>query len=93
MQKTEYTYHHEDLKTELLEAGIKLVSEEGFQSFSLRKLALECKVSHQAPYSHFENKEKFLEEMQKYITERFSQELQKTSSSCKNEKPRYDTSL
>lgn len=88
MQKTEYAYHHEDLKTELLEAGIKLVSEEGFQSFSLRKLALECKVSHQAPYSHFENKEKFLEEMQKYITERFSQELQKTiDSSTKSTNP------
>ena len=29
MQKQESTYHHEDLKSELLEAGIKLVSEEG----------------------------------------------------------------
>ena len=82
MQKEESTYHHEDLKSELLEAGIRLVSEEGFQAFSLRKLALECNVSHQAPYSHFENKEKFLEEMQKYITEKFSAELQKTITAC-----------
>ena len=78
MQKTESSYHHEDLKSELLEEGIRLVSEEGFQSFSLRKLALACNVSHQAPYSHFENKEKFLEEMQKYITRKFSSELEKT---------------
>ena len=82
MQKQESTYHHEDLKAELLEAGIKLVSEEGFQTFSLRKLAVECNVSHQAPYSHFENKEKFLEEMQKYITEKFSAELFKFSKTC-----------
>ena len=78
MQKTESSYHHEDLKKELLEEGIRLVSEEGFQSFSLRKLALACNVSHQAPYSHFENKEKFLEEMQKYITRKFLSELEKT---------------
>ena len=88
MQKQESIYHHEDLKAELLEAGIKLVSEEGFQTFSLRKLAVECNVSHQAPYSHFENKEKFLEEMQKYITEKFSAELQKTiATSSKKANP------
>lgn len=82
MKNNQDTYHHEDLKTELLETGIKLVSEEGFESFSLRKLAVECKVSHQAPYSHFENKEKFLEAMQNYITQKFSFELQNTVSAC-----------
>lgn len=88
MQKTESSYHHEDLKTELLEAGIRLVSEGGSQNFSLRKLAVECNVSHQAPYSHFENKEKFLEEMQKYITRKFSSELEKTiASSSKKSNP------
>lgn len=80
MQKN--TYHHEDLKTELLESGIKLVSEEGTQNFSLRKLAVVCNVSHQAPYSHFENKEKFLEAMQNYITQKFSEELQNALKNC-----------
>lgn len=54
MQENE-SYHHEDLKTELLEAGIKLILEEETQSSSLRKLAVKCNVSHQAPYSHFSN--------------------------------------
>ena len=82
MKKAENKYHHENLKAELIECGIKLVSEEGAQSFSLRKLSAECNVSHQARYSHFKNKEEFLEKMQKYITEKFSIELKKTVDEC-----------
>lgn len=71
-------YHHEDLRSELLEAGISLVARDGIQSCSLRKVAAECKVSHGAPYSHFKNKEELLKAMQSYITELFSATLEKT---------------
>jgi AcrR family transcriptional regulator len=59
---------HIDLKTELIKAGIKVISEEGIDHFSLRQVASICHVSHAAPYKHFANKEDLLhaiiEEMQ-----------------------------
>ena len=51
------SYHHEDLKTELIKKGLKLLDEEGYDKFSLRKVAKACGVSHTAPYRHFNSKE------------------------------------
>lgn len=45
---------------------IKLVNTEGLHSFSLRKVATACGVSHAAPYSHFQSKEELLDAMQQY---------------------------
>ena len=67
----------EQLKA-LIEAGIQLVSTEGVNAFSLRKVAAACGVSHAAPYSHFQNKEELLEAMQLFITDRFSKQLEST---------------
>jgi len=77
------TYHHKNLKNDLIEAGIALVAKEGVEGFSLRKVASACKVTHAAPYSHFANKELLLEEMQNYITKNFSEELENTIAKCK----------
>jgi AcrR family transcriptional regulator len=49
-------YHHGDLKTALIEAAKKLLSEKGIEALSLRTLASEVGVSHMAPYAHFKNK-------------------------------------
>lgn len=54
------TYHHGDLRTSLIEAGLRLLNEEGYENFSLRKVAKLCKVSHTAPYRHFENKDELV---------------------------------
>ena len=51
------SYHHGDLKTELISAGLKLLAEEGYAGFSLRKVAKACGVSQTAPYRHFEDKD------------------------------------
>jgi AcrR family transcriptional regulator len=51
------SYHHGDLKAELISAGLKLLSEEGYAGFSLRKVARACGVSQTAPYRHFEDKD------------------------------------
>ena len=72
------TYHHNDLKKELIEKGIELVKTEGIKSFSLRKVAAGCGVSHAAPYSHFQNKEELLNAMQDHITNEFSNMLRDT---------------
>jgi AcrR family transcriptional regulator len=69
-------YHHGNLKNELLEAGIDLINKEGENSFSLRKVAALCGVSHAAPYSHFQNKEDLLKEMQAYVTAQFMEALE-----------------
>lgn len=75
MNKSNLPYHRKDLKNLLIEKGIEIVNTDGIQSFSLRKAAAACKVSHAAPYSHFHNKEELLNAMQLHITERFSQKL------------------
>lgn len=69
------TYHHKNLKNELIEKGIELVNEYGLSQLSLRKVAQACNVSHAAPYSHFKNKEELFAAMQLYITEQFAEAL------------------
>jgi len=72
------TYHHKDLKNQLIDKGIELVSTEGLKSFSLRKVAAACGVSHSAPYSHFQNKDELLNTMTSQITAEFSKALEAT---------------
>jgi AcrR family transcriptional regulator len=50
-------YHHGDLKNALIQAGIEILSEQGLQALSLRKVALRAGVSHAAPYAHFTDKQ------------------------------------
>ena len=69
-------YHHGNLRNKLIEAGIELISEEGVNHFSLRKVAVRCGVSHTAPYSHFENIEALKLAMGEYVTEKFAAALQ-----------------
>lgn len=53
-------YHHGDLKNKLLEVGRRLLEESGADSLSMRSIALEAGVSHNAPYRHFKNKQQLL---------------------------------
>ena len=85
MQTSNLPYHREGLKNLLIEKGIEIVNTDGVQSFSLRKAAAACKVSHAAPYSHFRNKEELLNAMQLHITERFSKTLE--TAVAENKKP------
>ena len=85
MRKSKLPYHREGLKNLLIEKGIEIVNADGVQSFSLRKAAAACKVSHAAPYSHFHNKEELLNAMQLHITERFSKTLE--TAVAENKKP------
>jgi AcrR family transcriptional regulator len=51
------SYHHGDLKNALIEAGIEILSQEGVNGLSLRKVARKAGVSHAAPYAHFADKQ------------------------------------
>ena len=56
-QEIATTYHHGNLKIALIEAGLEILSQEGENKLSLRKVARAVGVSHAAPYRHFANKE------------------------------------
>jgi AcrR family transcriptional regulator len=51
------SYHHGDLKNALIQAGIEILSKEGVNAMSLRKVARRAGVSHAAPYAHFADKQ------------------------------------
>jgi len=53
-------YHHGDLRHALIDAALALVTEEQDWTFSLRKVARRAKVSHNAPYNHFPEKQDLL---------------------------------
>ena len=76
------TYHHGNLKEELIEKGLQHINRYGTESLSMRKLADSAGVSPAAPYAHFKNKEAFLASVRDYITERFYQTLRETADRC-----------
>ncbi len=53
-------YQHGDLRRALIQAGLKLLSEGGVETLSLRAAAELAGVSHAAPYRHFRDKNALL---------------------------------
>ena len=51
------TYHHGNLKEELIACACKLCDRDGYTKLSIRSLAKESGVSQTAPYRHIETKE------------------------------------
>lgn len=68
-------YHHGDLKADLIQKGVHLLAKEGYEGFSLRKLAVLCNVSHAAPYKHFKSKEELIYAISENISVEFSDAL------------------
>lgn len=54
------TYHHGDLKNALIKAGVEILSSDGMDGLSLRKVAQRAGVSHNAPYFHFSDKQSLI---------------------------------
>ena len=65
------TYHHKDLKQQLIKSGLILLNNEGFQGFSLRKVATMCGVSNNAPYKHFKDKDELINEILNEVWTKF----------------------
>jgi AcrR family transcriptional regulator len=53
-------YHHGDLRRALIDASIDLIRESGPDGFTLREVARRARVSHTAPYRHFQDKSDLL---------------------------------
>ena len=71
------SYHHGNLRQALIDAGIKIINENGEENLSLRKVAAACDVSHAAPYAHFKDKEELIEAIKANVTDRFMEKLLK----------------
>ncbi|MBO6637398.1 MAG: TetR/AcrR family transcriptional regulator [Roseitalea sp.] len=54
-------YHHGDLRAKLIDAAIDCVETDGVSKLSLRKIAGQLGVSHNAPYMHFASKDALLD--------------------------------
>ncbi len=69
-------YHHGDLKTELIKKGLNILNEEGFDAFSLRKVAKACNVSQTAPYRHYKDKEELITAITLTALQAFNESLE-----------------
>ena len=78
MEKTKKSYHHGNLREELIEKGIEVINEEGEEKLSLRKVAKMCGVSNAAPYTYFKKKSDLLYAMSDYIWGILAIELDRT---------------
>jgi AcrR family transcriptional regulator len=77
---TKETYHHGDLKAELIKKGLKILDEEGYEAFSMRKVAKACNVSQTAPYRHFKDKNDLIKAIAVTALQEFNQSLEKAFS-------------
>ena len=77
-------YHHGNLRSALVEAGLELISTEGEETLSLRKAALKCGVSNAAPYAHFNNKDEFIAAIQQHIMDLFVSTLEQAAEMYEN---------
>lgn len=53
-------YHHGNLESALIDAGLEIVATQGIEALSLRAVARRANVSHAAPYYHFAGKAELL---------------------------------
>lgn len=53
-------YHHGDLENALIQAGVEILSKEGIEGLSLRKVAKRVGVSYAAPYAHFKDRQSLI---------------------------------
>jgi AcrR family transcriptional regulator len=60
MSTSKRGYHHGDLPASVLQSAAQLLEKEGLEGLTMRALARRAKVSHNAPYRHFPDRESLL---------------------------------
>jgi AcrR family transcriptional regulator len=76
------SYHHGNLRRELLDAAVRVFAERGTLDFTLRELARAAGVTHSAPYRHFASKGELVSALQEEVFERLGQRERDALSSC-----------
>ncbi|MDF2504229.1 TetR/AcrR family transcriptional regulator [Clostridium sp.] len=83
---TKDNYHHGTLKQDLIDKGLQLLNKEGYEDFSLRKVAALCGVSHSAPYKHFKNKDELISTITLNVINSFKDSLNEIVDKYSNPK-------
>lgn len=86
--KRRVSYHHKNLKEELLNAAIRLIAEVGTEAFTLREVARRAGVSHNAPYRHFQDKNDLLSAVAAQGFERLTASMHRAMSEARNAEDR-----
>jgi AcrR family transcriptional regulator len=55
-QTTRTSYHHGNLRPELIQAGLRLIEKKGVRALTLREIGAQLGVSRMAAYRHFKDK-------------------------------------
>lgn len=55
--RTSKTYHHGNLKSELVQAALLILDKDGVEGVGIRQVARKVGVAHSAPANHFKNKQ------------------------------------
>ncbi|MBF6221554.1 TetR/AcrR family transcriptional regulator [Nocardia abscessus] len=74
------SYHHGDLRAELLQRAEATLRESGVDGLSLRRLARDVGVSHAAPTRHFKDKQALLDAIAVSGFERLAAALERTAA-------------
>jgi len=81
--------HRSKLRDELILAGLEELSQQGYQNFSVRRIASKCDVSCAAPYKHFKDKQEFIAAIITYMKNKWSdrqtQIIEKHPESLRNQ--------
>jgi AcrR family transcriptional regulator len=72
-------YHHGHLRRALLDAALQVLTEEGLEGLSLRKVARRAGVSEAAPYHHFASKAALVEALVMETLQQLAQALQEAT--------------
>lgn len=78
LRKPASDFHHGDLRSALIAAGLKQVERYGLNSLSLRQLSLATGVSQTAAYRHFRDLEHLKAEVSKSAREALGREMQRS---------------
>lgn len=87
---TAKAYHHGDLRQKIINEALVWIEKEDIVSLSLRKIAKQIGVSHNAPYRHFADKESLLVEISKIGFSQLNETLELAAKSPNNHQERLE---
>src|SRR5215510_479135 len=79
-KKVPRQYHHGNLPTALIEAGLKLIEKKGVRALTLREIGARVGVSRMAAYRHFSDKGHLLAAIREAGFEQFAEVLEAARS-------------
>lgn len=76
------SYHHGNLRRELLDAALRVFDERGSLDFTLRELARAAGVTHSAPYRHFTSKGELVAALSDEVFDRLAARERDALAAC-----------